>query len=112
MVKHLIVPRQSHWIASKILNTNTTPFTANLTTNELKRQSAIPGGCHVNHFLSDSDSWFLVTDESEGFKHFQRKKLSRGMEGDFETGNLRFKAWERYSFGWSNPRCAYGSSGI
>lgn len=111
-VRRMIVPRQLHWVASKILNTSTTPFTANLTTNELKRQSAIPEGCSVNQYLSDTDAWYLITDCQDGLKHFQRKKMKRGMEGDFETGNMRYKAYERYSFGWSNPRGAYSSTGV
>jgi hypothetical protein len=65
----------------------------------------------VNTYLSDPDAWFLTTDAPDGLKHFKRRALKRGMEGDFETGNLRYKASERYSFGWSDPRGVYGTSG-
>lgn len=111
-VKRMCIPRQLQWVAGKILNTSTTPFTANLTSNELVRRNMIPEGYYVNQYLSDTDAWYLITDVADGLKHFQRKKLTRGMEGDFETGNLRFKCAERYAFGHTNPRGAYASSGI
>jgi hypothetical protein len=71
----------------------------------------IPNGYAVNHFLTDTDAWFLLTDCPDGMKHFVRSPMSTNMEGDFDTGNVRFKARERYSFGWSNPRGIYGSQG-
>lgn len=108
--KCLIIPRQSMWIAAKILNTATTPFTANLTTNELKRQSAIPDH-YVNHYISDTDAWYLINKGVEGLKHFQRKKMKKGMEGDFETGNMRYKSSERYVFGFTDPRGGFASTG-
>ena len=73
--------------------------------------SAVPDGYAVNHYLTDSDAWFLRTDAPNGLKHFVRTAVSSGMEGDFETGNVRYKARERYSFGWSDWRGIYGSPG-
>ena len=71
----------------------------------------LPGGYTVNHYLSDTDAYFIKTDCPNGFKHFTRAALATGMEGDFDTGNMRYKARERYSFGYSDPRCVYGSQG-
>ena len=73
--------------------------------------SAVPDGYAVNDYLTDSDAWFLRTDAPNGLKHFVRTAVSSGMEGDFETGNVRYKARERYSFGWSDWRGIYGSPG-
>jgi hypothetical protein len=73
--------------------------------------SVLPGGVAVNHFLTDVDAWFIKTDSPDGLKHFNRVGMKTGMEGDFETGNVRFKARERYSFGWSDFRAVYGSPG-
>ena len=67
--------------------------------------------CALPIFLTDNDAWFLKTDCPDGFKHFERSPLSTSMEGDFDTGNVRFKARERYSFGFSNPRCVFASQG-
>jgi hypothetical protein len=72
---------------------------------------AVPGGFHVNHRFTDTDAWFLRTDCPDAMKHFERKPVSTKMEGDFETGNVRFKARERYSYGWSDWRGVYGTSG-
>jgi hypothetical protein len=71
----------------------------------------LPGGYSVNHYLTDTDAWFIKTDCPNGFKHFTRAALATGMEGDFDTGNMRYKARERYSFGYSDPRCVYASQG-
>jgi hypothetical protein len=71
----------------------------------------LPQGYAVNHFLTDTDAFFITTDVPDGFKHFERTPISTSMEGDFDTGNVRYKARERYSFGFSNPRCVYGSQG-
>ena len=73
--------------------------------------SAVPQGYTVNHFLTDTDAWFVLTDAPNGLKHFQRVAIRTAMEGDFDTGNVRYKARERYSFGWSDPRGIYGSPG-
>jgi hypothetical protein len=71
----------------------------------------LPQGYAINHFLSDTDAWFLLSDCPDGFKHFERSPISTSMEGDFDTGNVRYKARARYSFGYSNPRCVFGSQG-
>ena len=71
----------------------------------------IPESYTVNHYLTDNDAYFLKTDAPNGFKQFVRTPLSTAMEGDFDTGNVRYKARERYSFGFSDPRCVYGSQG-
>jgi hypothetical protein len=71
----------------------------------------IPEGYAVNHYLTDTASWFLMTDAPNGLKMFQRTSIRTAFEGDFDTGNVRYKARERYSFGWSDPRGIYGSSG-
>jgi hypothetical protein len=77
----------------------------------MKQLRSIPGGYAVNHRLTDADAWFIKTDAPDGMKHFDRVKISTKMEGDFETGNVRYKARQRYSFGWSNWRGCWGSSG-
>jgi hypothetical protein len=79
--------------------------------NATKNMGMVPGGCHKNHRLTDANQWTLLTDCPDGLKHLVRKNIQRGLEGDFETGNMRYKARERYSFGWSDYRGAYGSSG-
>jgi hypothetical protein len=71
----------------------------------------LPEGYVVNHYLTDTDAYFIKTDCPNGFKHFVRAPLATGMEGDFDTGNMRYKARERYSFGYSDPRCVYASQG-
>ena len=113
MVKaeRLIIPRQSQFIAHRILKSVGQSGTANNDTNALKDMGALPGGMDVNVYLSDSDAWYLITNASDGLKHFVRRKLKRGTEGDFETGNMRYKASERYSFGWTDYRGIYGSTG-
>ena len=77
----------------------------------LRNNNSIPGGHHINHFLTDPDAWFLITDAPDGMKHFTRVGMSTGMDGDFDTGNVRYKARERYSFGVSDPLGIYGSPG-
>jgi hypothetical protein len=113
MVKaqRLVVPRQSQFIAARILKSTGQSGTANNDLNALKDLNSLPGGYAVNVYLSDSDAWFIKTNAADGMKHFVRRKLKRGMEGDFETGNVRYKATERYSFGWTDWRGAYASSG-
>ena len=71
----------------------------------------VSGGYSINHYLTDTDAWFLITDVPNGLKHFVRTPVSSGMEGDFESGNVRYKARERYSFGFSDWRGIYGSPG-
>jgi hypothetical protein len=107
----LVVPPQLQFIAERLLETPGRVGTADNDINALKNMGMIANGYAVNHFLTDTDAWFILTDCPDGMKHFERTSLSTNMEGDFDTGNVRFKARERYSFGWSNPRGIYGSSG-
>ena len=85
--------------------------TADNDINAIKNMGLLPEGYAVNHFLTDTDAFFIMTDCPDGFKHFERTPISTSMEGDFDTGNVRYKARERYSFGFSNPRCVFGSPG-
>ena len=107
----LVVPPQQQFIAERILETPGLPFSADNDVNPIRSMGMVPQGYAVNHFLTDNDAGFLLSDCPEGLKHFERTPISTSMEGDFDTGNVRFKARERYSFGWSNPRAIYGSSG-
>jgi len=107
----LIVPRQLQFVAERLLVSNLRVGTADNDVNAMKSMGALPDGYTVNDFLTDPDAWFIKTDAPRGLIHFNRVALSTGMEGDFDTGNMRYKARERYSFGWSDPRCIYGSPG-
>ena len=107
----LIVPPQLQFIADRLLESPGRVGTADNDINAVRNMGLLPQGYSVNHFLTDTDAWFLLTDCPDGFKHFERSPISTSMEGDFDTGNVRYKARERYSFGWSNPRCVYGSQG-
>ena len=107
----LVVPTDLIFVAEKVLNTSQTLGSNNNDLNALNSMSVLPGGVAVNHFLTDVDAWFIKTDSPDGLKHFNRVGMKTGMEGDFETGNVRFKARERYSFGWSDFRAVYGSPG-
>ena len=107
----MIVPPQLQFVADRLLETPGRVGTADNDINAVKNMGLLPEGYAVNHFLTDTDAWFLRTDCPDGFKHFERTPISTSMEGDFDTGNVRYKARERYSFGWSNPRCVFGSQG-
>lgn len=107
----LIIHRASQFEATRILQTEQRVGTADNDINALKNNGAIPGGYTVNHWLTDPDAWFLTTDIPNGLKHFVRAPLKTGMDTDFDTGNARYKARERYSFGWSDPLGMYGSAG-
>ena len=107
----LIIPPQLQFVADRLLNTPGRVSTSDNDINAIKNMGMVPEGYSVNHFLTDNDAWFLKTDCPDGFKHFERSPLSTSMEGDFDTGNVRFKARERYSFGFSNPRCVFASQG-
>ena len=109
--RKLIVPPSLMFVAKRLLDTDLRVGTADNDINALKSMSAIPGGYSVNHFLTDTNAWFLQTDVPNGMKMFERVKMSTGMDGDFDTGNVRYKARERYSFGWSDPLGVYGSPG-
>lgn len=110
-VKRLIVPNDLMFVAERLLKSPYRPGTADNDVNAIKGTGLISGGYSVNQRLTDTDAWFLTTDAQDGLKMFQRVALQRGMEGDFESGNLRYKARERYVFGWSDPRGCFGSSG-
>ena len=99
------------FVAKRLLDTPNRVGTADNDINALKSMGVIPGGYTVNHFLTDPDAWFLTTDVPNGLKHFVRAPMSTSMDGDFDTGNARYKARERYSFGWSDPLAIYGSAG-
>lgn len=107
----LHIPRNSMFVASRILNSSMRPGTADNDINALNYGSYLPKGFTVNHRFTDTNAWFLRTDVPNGMKMFTRVGLSTKMEGDFDTGNMRYKARERYSFGWSDFRGLYGSSG-
>jgi hypothetical protein len=109
--RKLIVPSDLAFVAQRVLNSEGRVGTADNDLNAIKTMSVIPEGFAVNHFLTDVDAWFIKTDAPDGMKHFNRVSMSTGMEGDFETGNVRYKARERYSFGWSDWRSVYGSPG-
>jgi hypothetical protein len=107
----LVIPPALMFTAKRLLDTELRVATADNDINAIKQMGAIPGGYTVNHFLTDSNAWFLTTDVPNGLKHFERMPLSNSMDGDFDTGNVRYKARERYSFGWSDPLGMWGSAG-
>jgi len=107
----LIVPPQLQFVADRLLDTPGRVGTAYNDINAIRNMGMLPQGYAVNHFLTDTDAWFVKTDCPDGFKHFERSPISTSMEGDFDTGNVRYKARERYSFGFSNPRAVFGSQG-
>jgi len=109
--KKLIVPPSLMFVATRLLETELRTATADNDINALRSMGAIPGGYAVNHFLTDTDAWFLTTDVPNGLKHFVRTPMQNSMDGDFDTGNVRYKARERYSFGWSDPLGMFGSPG-
>jgi Mu-like prophage major head subunit gpT len=109
--KKMIVPPALMFVAKRLLDTELRVSTADNDINAIKQMGAIPEGYAVNHFLTDTNAWFLTTDVPNGLKHFVRTPLSNSMDGDFDTGNVRYKARERYSFGWSDPLGMWGSSG-
>ena len=109
--KKLIVPPALMFTAKRLLDTELRVATADNDINAIKQMGAIPEGYTVNHFLTDTSAWFLTTDVPNGLKHFVRTPLQNSMDGDFDTGNVRYKARERYSFGWSDPLGMWGSSG-
>jgi len=109
--KKLIIPTALMFVATRLLETELRVSTADNDINALKSNGSIPGGYSVNHWLTDPDAWFLTTDVPNGLKHFTRAAMSNSMDGDFDTGNVRYKARERYSFGWSDPLGMYGSAG-
>ena len=107
----LILPRQLQFIAERIMVSNLRVGTADNDTNAIKSMGMVPDGYAVNDFLNDPDAWWVKTDAPRGFIHFERTPMATNMESDFDTGNMRYKARERYSFGFSDPRCVFGSPG-
>lgn len=109
--KKLIVPPAYQFVVKRVLGSEARVGTADNDLNALKALGTIGSGYTINNFLTDSNAWFLQTDVPNGLKHFVRVGLKTAMEGDFETGNVRYKARERYSFGWSDPLAIWGSQG-
>ena len=109
--RKLILPPSLMFVAIRLLETELRTGTADNDINALKSNGSIPEGYTVNHFLTDTDAWFLSTDVPNGLKHFVRAPLAQSMDGDFDTGNVRYKSRERYSFGWSDPLGMYASAG-
>ena len=109
--RKLIVPPSLMFVATRLLETELRVGTADNDINAIKNNGSIPEGYAVNHFLTDSDAWFLTTDVPNGLKHFVRTPMATSMDGDFDTGNVRYKARERYSFGVSDPLGMWASPG-
>jgi hypothetical protein len=109
--RKLIIPVQLQFVATRLLKTELRVETANNDINALRQMGAVPEGWAINHYLTDTDAWFIRTDVPGGLKHFVRAPLKTGMDVDFDTGNARYKARERYSFGWSDPLGMYGTAG-
>jgi len=109
--KKLVVPPALMFVATRLLETNLRVGTTDNDINALKNNGSIPEGYCVNHFLTDTNGWFLLSDVPNGLKHFVRMPLANSMDGDFDTGNVRYKARERYSFGVSDPLGIFGSPG-
>ena len=107
----LIIPKELQFIAERLMATNLRTATADNDINALRSMGMLPQGAVVNHFLTDTDAFFIKTDAPNGFKLFNRSPIKTAMEGDFDTGNMRFKARERYSFGVSDWRCVFGTAG-
>lgn len=107
----MIVPPQLMFVAKRLLDTDGRVGTADNDLNALKDMGAIPQGYTTNHYLTDPNAWFLKTDVPNGMKHFRRVAMKTGTDGDFDTGNMRYKARERYSFGFSDPLGMWASPG-
>jgi len=109
--KKLIIPPALQFVATRLLETSLRVGTTDNDVNALKNNGSIPEGYTVNNYLTDTSGWYLTTDVPNGLKHFIRTPLQNSMDGDFDTGNVRYKARERYSFGWSDPLGMFASSG-
>jgi hypothetical protein len=107
----LVVPPALMFVATRLLETELRVGTADNDINAIKNNGSIPGGYTVNHYLTDTNGWYLTTDVPNGMKHFVRVPLQNSMDGDFDTGNVRYKSRERYSFGFSDPLGMFGSPG-
>jgi len=109
--RRLIVPPSLMFVATRLLETEGRVGTADNDINAIRNNGSIPEGYSVNHYLTDNNAFFIITDVPNGMKHFQRTAMETSMDGDFDTGNVRYKARERYSFGVSDPLGIYGSPG-
>jgi len=109
--RKLLIPPAYMFVAKRLLDTELRVSTTDNDINAIKQLGAIPEGYAINHFLTDVNGWFLLTDVPNGLKHFERSAMATSMDGDFDTGNVRYKARERYSFGWSDALGLWGSSG-
>ena len=109
--RKLIIPPALQFVATRLLETSLRVGTNDNDVNALKNNGSIPEGYAINHFLTDNNAWYLTTDVPNGMKHFIRSPLVNSMDGDFDTGNVRYKARERYSFGYSDPLGMYASQG-
>ena len=107
----LIIPRQLQFVAERLMASNLRVGTADNDVNAIKSTGMLPGGYTINDYLTDTDAFFIKSDAPNGLKHFERMPLSTAMDPDFDTGNMRYKARERYSFGFSDPRAVFGSPG-
>ena len=107
----LIIPRQLQFVAERLMASNLRVGTADNDVNAIKSTGMLPGGYTINDYLTDTDAFFVKSDAPNGLKHFERMSLSTAMDPDFDTGNMRYKARERYSFGFSDPRAVFGSPG-
>ena len=110
--RKMIIPKELQFTAERLMKSPQRVGTADNDINAIANMGMIPEGYRVNNFLTDTDSYFLLTDAPNGFKHFIRSPIKTAMEGDFDTGNVRFKARERYSFGFSDPRCVFGNGNL
>ena len=109
--RKLIIPTALMFVATRLLQTELRVGVANNDINAIKNNGSIPEGYTVNHYLTDTNAWFLKTDVPNGLKHFERMPMKTSMDGDFDTGNVRYRARARYSFGVSDPLGMYGSPG-
>jgi len=109
--RKLIIPPALMFVATRLLDTNLRVGSNNNDISAIVNNGSVPEGYSVNHFLTDTNAWFLLTDVPNGLKHFERMPMETKMDGDFDTGNVRYKARERYSFGWSDPLAIWGSAG-
>lgn len=107
----LAIPVALQFVATRIMQSTQRPGVADNDINALKSRGMIPKGDYVNHYFTDDSAWFLKTDVPDGLIHFKRRAMQKGMQGDFESGNMRYRVRERYSFGWADPRGLFGSEG-
>ncbi len=110
--RKMVIPKELQFTAERIMKSPQRVGTADNDINAIANMGMVPEGYVVNNFLTDTDAFFLLTDAPNGFKHFIRSPIKTAMEGDFDTGNVRFKARERYSFGFSDPRCIFGNGNL